>query len=267
MEDYLSVSRFQLPEPGAQARRPAATFIPKHYEPGYAYPLLVLFHGRGGDEHQLLRVMPKLSARNYVAVALRGPEVTPRRRDGSLGYGWGQAARGAKTGEGVASLQRPRTPALSEATADILAGYVSQAICGIERHVHINRDRVFLVGYGEGATAAYRLGLGMPRDFAGLVAINGWLPRSSGPLLRLPDARRLRVLIGHGRDNELVPASAAHAAHRLLYTAGIDTTFRLIASGHRIHGQLLNLINHWLIESCQRMPAKRRESRAGKAEI
>ena len=64
--------------------RSSTAFVPKHYEPRYAYPLLVLFHGRGGDEQQLLRIMPQLSNRNYVAVALRGPERTRARRDGSV---------------------------------------------------------------------------------------------------------------------------------------------------------------------------------------
>src|SRR5438270_4702086 len=64
-----------------------ARFVPQRYEPNYAYPLLVLFHGRGGDEQQLVRSMPALSWRNYVGLGLRGPE--PIRRGGEVGFGWG----------------------------------------------------------------------------------------------------------------------------------------------------------------------------------
>ena len=49
-----------------------ARFIPRQYEPNYAYPLLVLFHGRGSDEEQLVRAMPALSWRNYVGPGLAG---------------------------------------------------------------------------------------------------------------------------------------------------------------------------------------------------
>ena len=47
-------------------------FVPRQYEPNYAYPLLVLFHARGGDEDQLVRAMPALSWRNYVGLGLQG---------------------------------------------------------------------------------------------------------------------------------------------------------------------------------------------------
>ena len=54
-------------------------FIPRQYEPNYAYPLLVLLHARGGDEDQLVRAMPALSWRNYVGLGLRGPEPVIKR--------------------------------------------------------------------------------------------------------------------------------------------------------------------------------------------
>src|SRR4029453_560382 len=64
---------------------PHAIFAPLHYEPNYAYPLLVWLHGPNDDERQLQRIMPSLSVRNYVAVGPRGnvPAI-----QGKTGYGW-----------------------------------------------------------------------------------------------------------------------------------------------------------------------------------
>src|SRR6185312_14283094 len=67
-----------------------ARFIPQRYEPNYAYPLLVLFHGRGGEEQQMVRSMPALSWRNYVGLSLRGPELC-QKRGRPEGHGWGAA--------------------------------------------------------------------------------------------------------------------------------------------------------------------------------
>ena len=63
-----------------------AIFAPLHYERGYAYPLLVWLHGQGGNERQLQRIMPFVSMRNYVAVALRGNRL-PEPSD-TEAYGW-----------------------------------------------------------------------------------------------------------------------------------------------------------------------------------
>jgi phospholipase/carboxylesterase len=147
-------------------------------------------------------------------------------------------------------------PQLSEASCDFLADYVFEAIGEVQTRLNIHTRRIFLVGYGEGASAAYRLGLGMPERFAGIVSVNGWLPRCRGPMIWLPEARRLRVLIAHGRDNRLVPVWAAQQAHRILLTAGIDTNLQLLASGHRIQTQLLKLINEWIMEFCVARPER-----------
>ncbi len=66
-------------------------FIPQRYEPNYPYPLLVLLHGRGGDEHQLVRSIPSMSWRNYVGLGLRGPESIIRRGQ-PAGFGWGRCS-------------------------------------------------------------------------------------------------------------------------------------------------------------------------------
>jgi phospholipase/carboxylesterase len=90
----------------------------------------------------------------------------------------------------------------------------------------------------------------MPEKFAGIVSVNGWLPRCRGPMIWLPQARRLRVMIAHGRDNRLVPVSAAEKAARILLAAGIDTNLALLDSGHRIQSQLLRQVNEWIMEFC-----------------
>ena len=67
---------------------PYVAFAPLHYEPGYAYPLIVWLHGRGSDERQLPRVMPLVSMRNYVAVAPRGILVPNAGEPGRESFDW-----------------------------------------------------------------------------------------------------------------------------------------------------------------------------------
>src|SRR5689334_16731246 len=69
---------------------PVRTFLPTGYEPRYPYPLVVFFHGQGGNEEEILRLAPRLSRRNYICIGLRGTEQLGPRADGRPGFAWRQ---------------------------------------------------------------------------------------------------------------------------------------------------------------------------------
>ncbi len=204
---------------------PLRTFLPTGYEPNYPYPLLVFLHGHGGSEEQVLRLAPKLSRRNYVCIGLRGPHPAGTRSDGRPVFSWG--ADGP--------------------TDALIEEYVFGAVLQTRRHFHVHSERIYLAGFQEGATLAYRLGMTFPEKFAGVISLNGCLPRRGGPLLRLPEVRDLKVLIGHGIANAVVPLSMAQADQRLFYSAGLDVTLHTYPSNHRIHAEMLRDIDHWII--------------------
>src|SRR5205823_7046825 len=77
---------FYTSEVEAPRRLPVRTFLPTGYEPNYAYPLLVFFHGHGASEEQILHLAPRLSRRNYISIGVRGPEQLGPRPDGRIGY-------------------------------------------------------------------------------------------------------------------------------------------------------------------------------------
>ena len=62
---------------------------------------------------------------------------------------------------------------------------VFESILQTRRLLHTHSERIFLVGCGEGAAVAYWLGMSFPERFAGVVAINGWLPVGLRPLCQV----------------------------------------------------------------------------------
>jgi phospholipase/carboxylesterase len=89
----------------------------------------------------------------------------------------------------------------------------------------------------------------MADQVAGVVALNGRLPKPAGrPLFRLSALRGLRVFIGHGSNNPVIPVSAARQATRLLNTAGADVRFQSYSSTHRIHPDMLRDVNRWIMD-------------------
>ncbi len=221
-EEGYYTSEVQAPKP-----LPVRTFLPFGYEPRYPYPLLVFFHGRGGNERQILRLAPRLSRRNYISIGLRGPVTCGERHDGQPGFAWGDGADDA-----------------------LIEDYLVSAVEQTRRHYHVHSERIYLAGYAEGATLAYRLALTFPDKFAGVISLNGAMPRKGGPLLRLPDVRQLRVFIGHGIANSVCPLSMAQRDFRVLYAAGLQVKLHTYASTHKLHPEMLRDINRWIIERC-----------------
>src|SRR4051794_23211077 len=192
-----------------------AQFIPQRYEPNYPYPLLVLFHAKGGDEQQMVRSMPALSWRNYVGLSLRGPD-SATKRGRPDGYSWGpafarpdrfEAAR--RPEPSAAEVVRRLLHDASPDPIDVLEDGVFTSIRQTRRALHVHSERIFLVGVGEGAAVAYRIGLSYPERFAGVVAINGWLPGGFRPLGRLKACRHLRILAVPGECNARVSVQSA----------------------------------------------------------
>ena len=230
------LSTLMLPSEGVYASKlphlnslPVRTFLPTGYEHNYAYPLIVLFHAHGGSDEQVLRLAPRISRRNCLYLSLRGPAALNSRDDDGLpAFGWGEP------GENDAQL----------------AEYLLKTVEQTRREFHIHSERVYLAGVAEGAAVAYRMALQLPQRFAGVISINGTLPRpAEGPLFRDDQVKDLRVLIAHGAANEVVPLELARRDFLALYGAGADVLLSTYPCTHMVHPNMLRDVNRWVIRN------------------
>jgi len=218
---------FYTSEVAAPQPWPIRTFLPAGYEPRYPYPLIVFFHGHGGNEEQVLRLAPKLSRRNYICIGLRGPAFLGRNAEDVQAFSWGD------------STQRT-----------LVEDYLLRAVEQTRRTYHVHSERIYLAGFAEGAAIAYRLGLTFPDKVAGVISLNGAMPRLDRPLFRMPEVRNLRVFMVHGIANNKVPLSLAKEDYRLLYSSGMDVEMRTYPTTQRIHPDMLRDLNRWIIDRC-----------------
>jgi phospholipase/carboxylesterase len=209
-------------------RVPLRAFLPTGYEPRYAYPLLVFFHGHSGSEEQVLELAPRVSRRNFICIGLRGPRSATPRTGQRPGFTWDPDG----------------------ADDAFVEDYVFRAVEQTCRNYHVHSERIYLAGFCEGASPAYRLGFMYPERFGGLIALNGTLPRRNGPLFRYPEVRGFRVFIGHGVANARAPLSTAKKDFRALYTAGMAAEMHTYPGTHRLHPDMLRDVNRWVIDRC-----------------
>jgi phospholipase/carboxylesterase len=86
-----------------------------------------------------------------------------------------------------------------------------------------------------------------PEKVAGVISLNGVLPRS-GPLFRYNKIRGLKVFMGHGIANAIAPLALARRDARLLYTAGVDVKMNTYPTTHKLHPEMLQDANRWVME-------------------
>jgi phospholipase/carboxylesterase len=189
---------------------------------------LVLFHGRGTDEHDLYPLLDVLDPeRRLLGATLRGPLSLP-----PGGAHWYIVRQ---VGFPDRETFHATYPAVADAVDDLLAEHA------------IPHDRAVLGGFSQGAVMSYALGLGAGRPRpAGIVALSGFLPTVDGFALDLHDAAGLPVAIGHGEYDPVIPVEFGRAAGDRLTAAGAAVTYRESPVPHAIDPALLRELPAWL---------------------
>lgn len=201
---------------------PHATFAPMHYEPGYGYPLVIWLHGAMGDERQVRRVMPKVSMRNYVAIAPRG---TCQARDEQTGYCWRQTA-----------------DAIEQAESRIF-----DCIAIASRRFNVHSGRIFLAGIGCGGTMALRAAWNHPGRFAGVATFGGPMPSHDRPLRNVNDLRRLPCFVATSRQSSDYPEAEVCRDLRLMHAAGCTVALRQYPCGDDLTTTMLADLDRWMM--------------------
>jgi phospholipase/carboxylesterase len=196
---------------------------------GDAEGLLVLHHGRGADERDLLPLADLLDPdRRLHVVTPRGPLPFP----GAFGYLW-YAPR--EVGYPDPATFRGSYRALGEFHDELW------------EQTGLSPERTVLGGFSMGTAMSYALGLGAERPApAGILALSGFIPRVDGWEPQLDDRQSTLVLIAHGRNDPVIPVSFGRAARDLLATGGIEADYRESDAMHNIDPRDIAGIASWL---------------------
>jgi phospholipase/carboxylesterase len=187
---------------------------------------LVLFHGRGADEHDLYPLLDFLDPeRRLLAVTPRGPLSLPP--GGAHWY----------------KLQEVGFP--DRETFLATYGEVGDWLDRFLDDHGIAHDRTVLGGFSQGAVMAYAfaLGKGRPRP-AALIALSGFIPTVDGLELDLSEIPP--VAIGHGTHDPIISVEFGRLARQLLEEAGASVLYREYPLPHAIDPSFLIELRAWL---------------------
>src|SRR6266436_5086983 len=177
------------------------------FVPGSSKRTLLLLHGTGGNERDLIPLGRELDPR----AALLSP------RGKVLENGMPRFFR--RLAEGVFDLEdlKKRT--------DELANFVAAAA----QHYEFAADKIVAVGYSNGANIAASMLLLRPETLRAAVLFRAMVPLVPE---KLPDLSSARVWIGAGNEDPIIPASETQRLVELLRNAHAEVTIRFANGGH-----------------------------------
>jgi phospholipase/carboxylesterase len=207
------------------AERPAA---------GEPSGLLVLHHGRGTNEQDLLGLADVLDPERRLHVATpRGPLTLP----GWPGHHWYVVPR----------VGYP-DPDTFRAAYGKLAAFHDELL----ERTGLTPDRLVLGGFSMGSVMSYALGLGPDRPApAGILAFAGFIPTVEG--WRADVAGRAeagtRAFVAHGRQDPIMDVAFARQAAELLEAGGLPVEYHESDVAHQIDPAHLQQAVRWMGET------------------
>jgi len=189
--------------------------------PGRSARTLLLLHGTGGNENDLIPL---------------GRELDP---DANL-----LSPRGKVLENGMPRFFRRLAEGIFDEEDLIrrtheLADFIQQA----SAKYRLNRQNLLAVGYSNGANIAGSLLLLRPQTLTGAILLRPMVPIVPEPL---PDLSGVPVLAVSGRYDPIVPTDEALQLVNLLREAGAEVSGSLENAGHGLTELTLEIVRRWL---------------------
>jgi len=191
---------------------------------------LVLLHGRGADEHDLVPVLDVLDPQRRLVGLTPGAPLTPPQG----GRWWYHVPR--------VGFPDPTTfHAAYAALTSLLDAWL------LERD--IEWSRTIVGGFSMGCVMSYATALGRGRPSpAGVLAMSGFIPTVEGWEPDLEHRRELPVFITHGARDPVISVEFARDARARLERTGLAVEYHEHRGGHHLDPRTLPLMTDWVAQ-------------------
>ena len=212
-------------------QRPAAATTPRPW-------LLVLMHGVGSNEQDLMGLAPQIPERFHV-LSLRAPF-----RMGPGAHAWFDF-----------SIEPNGERTINEAQEAQSRALVAQAIASAAEQLGIPPERVVVGGFSQGGIMALSLLLTQPALMQAAMVWHGRLLTQMLPQAAPPDALRGKQMwLSHGTHDNVIPLAHAQAIAHHMAPLPVTLAYHEFPGAHEIRPSELAATVTWL-ESLSTKPA------------
>lgn len=191
-------------------------------------PLIILLHGVGSNETDLFSFANQLPD-NYLIISARAPHTI-----GQASYAWYQVD--FSTGKPVYNTQQ------SESSRKIILKFIEE----LKTTYQFDHQKIYLVGFSQGAIMSYAVGLSNPCIIKGIGVMSGRLLEDTKPLIKKDHLKSLSVFISHGTEDPVLGIHYAREANTYLKELNVTPVFKEYKDGHTINQLMLKDLIDWL---------------------
>lgn len=212
----------------AETWLPCRLFLPAGYDSTTSCPLVIGLHGYGVTAESFTGLWPRFGTPGFIFAVPEAPYAWTAAPE--VGYSWWP--------------DRPVDEGISADAGERTERYILRLAAELSMRHRISN--VYLLGFSQGAGLSYRIGIRHPDAFAGIAPFGGWLDTLDITAAEFAAAKGLRVLVGHGREDRVVPYERGTAAHDFLKRRGYSVRLFDFAGGHRVPPELCREFVKWL---------------------
>jgi phospholipase/carboxylesterase len=200
-----------------------------------SHPTILMLHGRGADEEDLLGLAQYFDSA-WLILSARAPfAFSP-----GGGYTWYD----------VGTVGTPE-PAMFRTSYDKLSTFLDDALNGYP----VDPKRLYLLGFSMGTVMSYALALTRPRLFRGVMANSGYVPEDTHLAFLWHELDDLDIFIAHGIFDPVIPIGFARRAKELFAKSNAHLTYREYPMAHQISEESLSDVVAWLNQRMNTQPA------------
>jgi len=189
------------------------------------HPALVLLHGRGSNEDDLLGLTPYLDPR-FFFIAARAPL-----RFSFGGFTWYE----------MPEVGSPDPGQFRESYARLM-----EFLEDVKSHYPVDPGQMVLLGFSMGTVMAYAAAFTKPDAVAAVAANSGYVPEGLDLPFQWDRLKGKRFFVGHGVHDDVIGVKAARRAKELLSGTEAELTYREYPIGHTMSEESIDDVAHWL---------------------
>lgn len=203
--------------------------LPDDFEKEKRYPAIFVMHGAGSNEKDLVPLLEGVK-NQFILFFIRG------NIDVGHGYKFFEL-------HGIGNPVRESY----DHSVEGLTSFIAE----MKKKHPIDQEKIYLLGFSQGAIMAMTLALTLGDEIKGVVALNGYIPAFVKEEYSLKETSRQAVYISHGESDPVFPIDIGNANRDYFRDRGILPAYETYPAGHFILPENASSFQQWLLKDIQ----------------